>query len=165
MQGKTEGLVQLRQCIEKLRIAMGGIIIAFNAVFAEALLHHGQAGEALNILDESLNEGERKNDHHFEAELNRLKGEALLQLSRSDEAEICFERALIISREQGAKSLELRAAMSMTRLLQQQNKLPDTRFLLESIYNEFTEGQDTFELQEAAKLLRVLKTSRRVSSQ
>jgi len=155
MQGKTEGLVQLRQCIEKLRIAMGGIIIAFNAVFAEALLHHGQATEALNILDESLKEGERKNDHHFEAELNRLKGEALLQLSRSAEAEICFERALIISREQGAKSLELRAAMSMTRLWQQQNKRPDARFLLDGIYNEFTEGQDTFELQEAAKLLRV----------
>ncbi len=155
MQGKTEGLVKLRQCIEQLRIAMGGIIIAFNAVFSEALLHHGQAGEALKIVDESLIECEKKNDHHFEAELNRLKGEALIQLSRSDEAEICFERALRISREQGVKSLELRAAISMTRLWQQQNKLTDTRFLLDGIYNEFTEGHDTFELQEAAKLLRV----------
>ncbi|MHB9019169.1 MAG: ATP-binding protein, partial [Burkholderiales bacterium] len=165
MQGKTEGLVQLRQCIEKLRIAMGGIIIAFNAVFAEALLHHGQAGEALNILEESLHEGEKKNDHHFEAELNRLKGEALLQLSRSDEAAICFKCALTISREQDAKSLELRAAMSMTRLWQQQDTLPDTRILLEQIYNKFTEGHDTYELQAAAKLLRILKTSPEVSVQ
>jgi DNA-binding SARP family transcriptional activator/tetratricopeptide (TPR) repeat protein len=149
MQGKAEGLAQLRQCIERLRIAMGGIIIAFNSVFAEALLHHGQAGEALKIVDESLIEGEKKNDHHFEAELNRLKGEALLQLSRSAEAEICFERALQISREQGAKSLELRATMSMTRLS------PESRFLLERIYNEFTEGFDTVELQQAAKLLRL----------
>ncbi|MHB1655951.1 MAG: hypothetical protein ACYCSZ_06280 [Burkholderiales bacterium] len=55
--------------------------------------------------------------------------------------------------------------MSMTRLWQQQDTLPDTRILLEQIYNKFTEGHDTYELQAAAKLLRILKTSPEVSVQ
>jgi DNA-binding SARP family transcriptional activator len=118
MQGKTKGLVQIRQCIEQMRTTMAGIIIAFNVAFAEVLLHHGQSGEALDVLTESLIECVKKNDHHAEAELHRLKGEALRQLSKSAEAEKCFERALQISREQGAKSLELRAVMSMACLSQ-----------------------------------------------
>lgn len=155
MQGKTAGLVQIRQCIEQLRTTMGGIIIAFNVTFAEILLHYGQAGEALTVLTESLIECVEKNDHHAEAELNRLHGEALVQLSRSAEAEVCFERALKISREQGAKALELRAAMSIARFSQQKSNLLDNRLLLKNIYNAFTEGLDTFDLKESAILLRL----------
>ncbi len=153
LQGKTEGLTQIKTCIERMRKAMGGIIVAFHAVFAEALLYHGQAEEALSVVNESLAECEKKNDHHIEAELHRLKGEALMQLARPDEAEICFERALQISRDQGAKSLELRAASSIARLWRQQGKPADAKRVLEEIYSWFTEGFDTPDLQEAANLL------------
>lgn len=115
-QGKSEGVTQIKMCIEQLRMVMGGVLINFTLALAEVLLQHGQAEEALDVLNESLADGEKKNDHHAEAELHRLKGEALMQLSRHDEAEACLKQALEVSRKQGAKSLELRTTISMARL-------------------------------------------------
>ena len=72
------------------------------------------------------------------------------------EAEACFQRALDIARHQQAKSLELRAAMSLARLWQQQSKRDDARQLLAEVYGWFTEGFDTADLQEAKALLDAL---------
>ena len=69
------------------------------------------------------------------------------------EAEICFRQACDIARQQQAKSLELRAAMSLSRLWQQQGKREAARELLAPIYGWFTEGFDTADLQEAKALL------------
>ncbi|MGZ5049878.1 MAG: AAA family ATPase [Methylobacter sp.] len=115
MQGKVEGVAQIRQCVDNMRIAMSGVIASFSLPLAEALLHHGQAGEALSVLDEALAESEKKHDYHFEAELHRLKGECLLAFGRRREAEACFGQALAVSREQEAKALELRALASLER--------------------------------------------------
>lgn len=115
MQGKAEGVAQIRQCVDNMRIAMSGVIASFSLPLAEALLHHGQIEEALSVLDEALAEGEKKHDHHFEAELHRLKGECLLAFGRRREAQACFEQALAVSREQGAKALELRALAGLER--------------------------------------------------
>ncbi len=156
MQGKSEGVAQIRQCVDNMRIAMGGVIISFSAPFAEALLHHGQAAEALDVLNEALAEGDKKNDHHFEAELYRLKGECLVALSRHDETEACFDLALTVSREQGARSLELRAAVSMARLWFGQGRQGEARQLLEGVYSGFTEGFDSPDLQQAAALIRYI---------
>lgn len=153
-QGNTDGIQQIRQCIGQMRAIMGGVIIYYNVPLAAVLVQHELAAEALDVLDETLTEGERKNDHHFEAELHRLKGEALMQLARYAEAQACFSRALEVSRKQGAKSLELRAATSMARLSQRQGRQQDVQRVLQEIYAGFHEGFDTPDLQEAAGLLR-----------
>jgi predicted ATPase len=74
------------------------------------------------------------------------------------EAEVCFQQALTIARRQQAKSLELRAAMSLARLWQRQGKRAEARELLAPVYGWFTEGFDTADLQEAQTLLRTLAT-------
>ncbi len=73
-----------------------------------------------------------------------------------DETEACFHKAIEISRRQSAKSLELRAVMSLARLWQQQGKREEARQLLAEIYGWFTEGFDTKDLQEAKGLLEEL---------
>jgi predicted ATPase len=73
-----------------------------------------------------------------------------------EEAEACFQRALEVARRQEAKSLELRAAMSLSSLWQQQGKRTEAYELLASIYGWFTEGFDTADLQEAKALLEAL---------
>ena len=88
----------------------------------------------------------------------RLKGELLLQQAVPDapQAEACFQQALAVARRQQAKSWELRAAMSLSRLWQQQGKRTEARELLAPIYRWFTEGFDTPDLQEARALLEEL---------
>ncbi len=90
-----------------------------------------------------------------EAELHRLKGHPLLQLSSDNhtEAETCFHQALDIARNQQAKSWELRAAASLARLWQSQDKRQDAYDLLEPVYGWFTEGFETADLMEAKALL------------
>jgi predicted ATPase len=90
-----------------------------------------------------------------EAELYRLKGELLLALSAEHraETEACFQQALDGPRRQQAKSLELGAAMSLSRLWQHQGKRDEARQLLALIYGWFTERFDTADLQEAKALL------------
>jgi len=81
----------------------------------------------------------------------------VLSQSARAEAETWLRRALTIARHQQAKSLELRAAMSLARLLQRQGKRDAARELLASIYAWFTEGFDTVDLQEARALLEELE--------
>ena len=90
-----------------------------------------------------------------EAELYRLKGDLLLALFEENqaEAEESFRRAIDIARRQGAKSLELRAVMSLSRLWQKQGKQEEARQMLAEIYGWFTEGFDTADLKEAKELL------------
>jgi predicted ATPase len=94
-----------------------------------------------------------------EAELYRLKGELLLTLSRDHQAaaEACYHQALDVARRQQARSLELRAATSLSRLWQQQGKRREACQRLAEIYGWFTEGFDTADLQEARALLEALR--------
>ena len=95
---------------------------------------------------------------HYAAELYRLKGALLLQQAVPDaaQAEACFQQALAIARQQQAKSWELRAAMSLSRLWEHQGKRAEAYELLAPIYGWFTEGFDTADLQEAQALLEEL---------
>jgi predicted ATPase len=101
----------------------------------------------------------KSEQHFYEAELYRLKGELTLQASvqsrepKVKEAEACFFKAIEVARHQSAKSLELRAVMSLARLWQQQGKKNEARQMLAEIYDWFTEGFDTKDLQEATALL------------
>ena len=107
--------------------------------------------EALPLVDTT---GER----WYEAGLYRLKGELLLQQHSDNDTEAgnCFQKALDIARNQQAKSFELRAATSLARLWQRQGKRQEAHDLLASVYNWFTEGFDTADLQEAKALLDAL---------
>jgi predicted ATPase len=94
------------------------------------------------------------------AELHRLQGEFLLRRDAAEntcrEAETCFHRALTIAQGQKARSLELRAVMSLVRLYRQQGRPTEARPLLAQTYGWFTEGFDTPDLQEAKALLEQL---------
>jgi predicted ATPase len=126
-------------------------------LLVEAYEKLAQTEAGLITLAEALATAHRTGELWWEAELYRLKGELLpRQASPTEEIEACFRQALDIARQQQAKSLELRAVMSLARLWQQQGKQAETRELLAPIYGWFTEGFDTTDLQEAGVLLEEL---------
>ena len=160
MQGHgAEGLTQLRQGLDAYR-ATGAEFQRphFLGMLAEVHGSMGQPEAGLAALSEALALIETTGERYYEAELHRLKGELLLQHAAPEvsHAETCFQQALDIACRQEAKSLELRAAMSLARLWQQQGKRTEARELLAPIYGLFTEGFDTADLQEAKALLEVL---------
>jgi len=101
---------------------------------------------------------EQQEERWWEAEVSRLRGVLLLRqtMPQQAEAETRLQRALDVARRQEAKSLELRAAMNLSRLWQRQGKRAAARELLAPIYGWFTEGFDTADLQEARALLDAL---------
>jgi predicted ATPase len=153
-QGEAE-VAQMRQGQAAHR-ATGTGRGGYFSLLAEAYGKMGQTEEGLRVIAEPL--ARRDNSGGGEAELYRLKGELLLTRSAEHhtEAESCFCQALEIARRQQAKSLELRAAMSLSRLWQQQGKRAEAYDLLAPIYGWFTEGFDTADLQEAQALLETL---------
>ena len=130
----------------------------FLALLAEAYGKIGQTEEGLRLLVEALAMVDNGGERYYEAELHRLKGELLLALSAENRtaAAACFHQALDIARRQQAKSLELRAAVSLGQLWQRQGKRTEAHALLAPIYGWFTEGFDTADLQEAWALLEAL---------
>ena len=160
MQGQgAEGLTQLRQGLDAYR-ATGAEFQRphFLSMLAEVHRSLGQPEAGLTALSEALTLVETTGERYYEAELHRLKGELLLQQAAPEvsHAEACFQQALDIARCQQAKSLELRAAMSLGRLWQQQGKRQEAQVLLAGVYNWFTEGFDTADLQEAKALLHLV---------
>jgi predicted ATPase len=149
-------------------------------LLAEVYGKAGQAEEGLAVLADALAVVDKSGERFYEAELYRLRGELLLKNSgaRSQksesrpqssisytqyptpdtlrEAEVCFLKVIEIARRQQAKSWELRATMSLARLWQQQGKKKQARKRLAKIYNWFTKGFDTKDLQEAKELLEEL---------
>jgi predicted ATPase len=125
---------------------------------AEAYGNAGQAEEGLRVVAEALTAVHKTGERQHEAELYRLKEELLLQQAsgNDDEAETSLHQALDIARRQQAKSLELRSAMSLSRLWQQQGQRAEAHALLAPVYGWFTEGFDTADLQEAKALLEEL---------
>jgi predicted ATPase len=127
-------------------------------LLAEAAGYTGQVEEGLRLLATAVAALETGGQGDLLAEAHRLQGELLLRQAVLDtaQAETCFQQALTIARQQQAKSWELRAAISLSRLWQQQGKRDAARELLVPIYGWFTEGFDTADLQEAKALLEEL---------
>jgi predicted ATPase len=125
----------------------------FAALLAEVYGKTGQTSEGLNVVNEELANARVTECCCYEAELHRIKGELLQSVADEKQAKSCFQQAIEISRRQEAKSLELRAVMSLSRLWQQQGKKDDARKLLAGIYGWFTEGFDTADLKAAKALL------------
>jgi predicted ATPase len=136
----------------------------FLALLADAELRMGRCADGLQRLDEGLAVIEELSDRFYEVELHRLKGELMLhQHSGATScnkveaaAEASYRRALQVAREQSAKSWELRAVMSLVRLLQQQDRREEARAVLAPTFEWFTEGLDTRDLSEARALLEIL---------
>jgi predicted ATPase len=122
-------------------------------VLADVCDHLGHTEDGLRALAEAHTLAEQHEDRWWEAEICRLRGVLLLRQPGTPEAETWLQRALDVARRQEAKSLELRAAMSLSRLWQQQGKRQEAHDLLAPIYGWFTEGFDTADLQEAQALV------------
>jgi len=154
-----EGIAQIQQGIAA-NLATGAEVERpyFLGLLAETYQKGGNAEAGLCVLADALLVARKNGLHVWEAELYRLQGE-LLQIRAipdTQEADTAYHQALAIARQQQAKSLELRAAMSLTRLWQQQGQRAAARELLAPIYGWFTEGFDTADLQEAKALLEAL---------
>jgi len=125
------------------------------AMLAEALGKAGRGDDGLSALGEALDSYRESGVPYWDAELQRLRGELLLARDGSDSAgaEGCFLRAIEIAQAQSAKSLELRAATSLARLWAEQGKRAEAYGRLAPVYEWFTEGFDTQDLQDAKALL------------
>jgi predicted ATPase len=154
-----EGITQIHQGLAAYR-ATGAIRDRpyYLSLVAEVSANVGQTTEGLEALAEALATLAKSGVLWWEAELYRLRGALLLQRSvaQPGEAEACFQRALDVAHRQQAKSLELRAVMSLSRLRQHQGKRAEAYELLAPIYGWFTEGFDTADLQEARALVEAL---------
>jgi tetratricopeptide (TPR) repeat protein len=124
-----------------------------------AYADNGQFDDAWRCIHEATLSIKTTKETIYEAEVNRVAGEIALKSPEQDaaRAEAYFERALVVARQQQAKSFELRAAMSLARLWRDQGKVRQARELLAPVYGWFTEGFDTRDLKEAKALLDVLE--------
>jgi hypothetical protein len=124
-------------------------------LLAEAQVAANHCAEALATIETGLTVAAQTRQHGWDAELHRLRGE----LHSGDQAEVesCFRRALEIARRQESRSLELRAATSLARLLRVQGKHVEARAVLAPVYGWFTEGFDTKDLKDAQAVLEELR--------
>jgi predicted ATPase len=175
----AEGIAQMYQGLATHQATGAELVRPYLlALLAEMYRQGRRADEGLHVLGNALASVHNTGERWWEAELDRLRAKLLLRQAAErgtsqiastptlmgaeverpvfTKAEACFYQALDIARRQGAKSLELRAAMSLSRLWQQQGKQAEARELLAPVYGWFTEGFDTADLQEARALLEEL---------
>jgi predicted ATPase len=122
---------------------------------AEALALKGEVAQGIGTLAVALAGAQVSGAHWADAQLHRLRGDLLSRLPPADwtEVENSFRTALTVAREQGTRGLELRAAVSLARLLRRQGRRDEARDTLGPIFGSFAEGFDTPDLEEAKGLL------------
>jgi predicted ATPase len=127
----------------------------FTASLAQGLAAIGRFSDANTLIDETIRQVEVNGDYCYMSELLRLKGGFLLAMPEpsGNDAEICFAQSLEWSRRQGARSLELRTAIDLAKLLAEQGRRENARSLLQPVFEQFTEGLDTADLAAAKHLL------------
>jgi predicted ATPase len=154
----TEGMSLLRSGLAAYRASGAAQWTPFySALLASACETAGEIEESVTALDDALQIIERTGERWFAAELNRRKGQLLLQQEHTAGAEELYHQALIIAREQEARLWELRTAVSLARLHRDQGRPSEARDLLAPVYGWFTEGFGTPDLKEAKSLLDELR--------
>jgi predicted ATPase len=152
----AEGIVEMREGIAGVRASGTEYTLPmFFAVLGEMCGDGGRIDEGLSALEEGLAMAEKNQDRFSLPEFHRIRGELLLSRSARDkaDAEACFESALEIARGQGARLLELRAAVSLARLWAENSRPAAARDLLAPLHAWFSEGFDTADLKHAKALL------------
>ena len=155
----AEGVAQMRDGLAAIRAAGMQLQMPYwLGLLAGTYTSTSRPTKALELLAEALAQADETDERWFKAELQRLKGEALLALSpdRVDEAGACYRQAITVARNQNARLWELRAASSLARLCRDQGRFAEAHDLLAPIYGWFMEGFDTPDLKEAKALLDVL---------
>src|SRR5262249_22593731 len=153
------GMAQLQQGLAAWRATGAKLFLPYQlTLLAEAYEAASQPDAGLRLLDEAHIVIASTQERVYEAEMHRVQGELVLAQAADQhaQAETCFQHALDVACQQQAKSLELRAAMSLARLWRHQGKRAEAHELLAPIYGWFTEGFDTADLQEARALLETL---------
>jgi predicted ATPase len=163
---EEEGIDRMVEGIAARR-AMGGtaLVPQLLGLLADVYRQAGRMAEASERLDEALELATASEERYWEAELQRLKGDLLLIRGDEIQAEACFARAIDVVRRQGTKSWELRAATSLCRLWCAQGlpkKRREARRLLAPVYDGFSEGFDTPDLEQARALLGALARDERM---
>ena len=130
------------------------LLPGYRAWLAETYGQIGRRREGLDVVEEALAAGTESGNHYWTADLHRLRG-ALTGTEK--DAESSFVEAISVARRQRAKSFELRAATSLSRLWARQGKASEARALLAEVYVRFTEGFDTPDLKDARALLEELE--------
>jgi predicted ATPase len=121
-------------------------------VLAETCGQNGRAEQGLDLVAKGLASAEQTGMKVAEAELHRIKGD-LLVTTDAVNAERCLRTAIGVAHRQEARLLELRATVSLARLLDTQGRREEAGMMLVEIYNWFTEGFDTADLKDAKALL------------
>jgi adenylate cyclase len=158
--GAEQGIAEMRRSVSDPFAAGAELTATWLVALAETCGKNGHAEEGLDLVAQGLARAEQTGQRLAEAELHRLKGE-LLMIKDSDnvvEGECCLRAAIDIARRQGARLFEIRATVSLGRLLHKTNRRDEARTMLSEIYNWFTEGFDTADLKEAKALLDELAT-------
>jgi predicted ATPase len=156
---ETAGIVRLQQGLAAYQTTGTAVFEpTYRVILAEAHGNVAQIDEGLNVLAEVRALMDRTRECWWEAELYRLQGLLLLKHRAPDVSQVehCFFQSLDVARHQQAKSLELRATLSLSQLWQHQGKRAEARELLAPVYGWFTEGFDTADLQEAKALVEAL---------
>ena len=148
------GVARMRRHLPELG-SSGSEFKYFPTLMPTALGRMGEFDEGLRYVDEALRFMERSGQRHYEVEVHRVKGELILaqDASNAAQAEQSFRTAIDIARQQHAKSWELRATISLARMLAKQGRRDEARAMLADIYDWFTEGFDTADLKDAKALL------------
>jgi predicted ATPase len=160
-----EGTAQMRRGFAA-QLATGAELVTpyWLCLIAEACYQTGATREGLALLDEAEAAVERTNERYWEAEVHRLRGRLLMAASEPADpaatrsAEASYRRALAVARRQDARSLELRAAVSLSLLCQAEGREDEARELLAPVYARLPESQETSDSRKAAALLAELGT-------
>ncbi len=161
----SDGIAEMHTGLDAYRVTGAEVLRpAYLSLLAEACGNAGRADEGLSVLAEAQALADERHEHWWQAELHRLRGELVLkrpgamgsETTVENEAEGYFRQALAVAKAQKAKSLELRAAMSLFRLWLRQSRRAEARDVLEESFAFFTEGFDTPDLLEAKALLNQL---------
>jgi class 3 adenylate cyclase/predicted ATPase len=159
LEGRVEGVPLFLDGLDAYRATAHQLALPYYlSILGDAYTRMGRYSEALETLDQGLRTVEQNDDRFQEAELHRLKGEALLAPSGANtaEAEACFQQALDIARHQQSRAWELRAAMSLARVWHRTGRGADARTLLSAVYAGFSEGHHLPDLQDASALIATL---------
>jgi predicted ATPase len=166
-QGDSRGIEKIRSSLDKYRSTGAKLWLSqFLGLLAGQLTKTRQIEEGMSLIDEALSTAHQTGERYYEAELHRIRGELLLARGYSPDpgdvrterdsamttAEDCFNRALSLARQQETKSWELKAAVSLSKLLLERGDRVQAKQILSSSYAGFTEGFETVDLLDARSL-------------